>query len=61
MGLWPLYCHKNYYYYYYYYCEPGFIAIAALTGPDNGYAIITYPPKNTYGRWISSNLLGINF
>ena len=30
------------------------IAIAALTGPDNGYAIITYPPMNTYGMSISS-------
>ena len=30
------------------------IDIAALPGPDNGYAIITYPPMNTYGMWITS-------
>ena len=41
------------------------IAIAALTGLDNGYAKITYPPRNTYGKWISSGnrlrFAGISF
>ena len=42
-----------------------YIAIAVLTGSDSGYAIITYPPRNTYGRWISSGnrirFTGISF